>query len=53
MTMFSTLKTRIERRARYHRAVRELRSMPLDVALDLDLDRADAHRIAHRAVYGA
>ena len=39
------------RRARYARTVAELKSMPLDVALDLDIDRADAERIAARAVY--
>jgi hypothetical protein len=26
--------------------------MPLDVALDLDIYRGDARKIAHRAVYG-
>jgi len=41
------------RRARYNRTVAELRAMPRDVALDLDLDPADAKRIAARAVYGA
>ncbi len=52
----TTLMTRIreiaQRRARYARTVAELRSMPLDVALDLDLDRAEARRLATRAVYG-
>jgi hypothetical protein len=42
-----------DRRARYLRTKRALRAMPLDVALDLDLDRAEADRLAARAVYGA
>jgi uncharacterized protein YjiS (DUF1127 family) len=42
-----------DRRTRYARTRRELRAMPLDVALDLDLDRAEADRLAARAVYGA
>jgi uncharacterized protein YjiS (DUF1127 family) len=41
------------RRARYARTVAELRAMPLDVALDLDIHKGDAERIAARAVYGA
>jgi hypothetical protein len=39
-------------RAAYRRTLAELRSMPLDVALDLDIDRSHAAQIAHRAVYG-
>jgi hypothetical protein len=39
-------------RAAYRRTLSELRSMPIDVALDLDIDRANAARIAHKAVYG-
>ena len=41
-----------EKRARYRRTVAELKSMPLDVALDLDIHRGDAERIARAAVYG-
>jgi len=41
-----------EKRARYQRTVSELKSMPLDVALDLDLYKGDAERIAREAVYG-
>jgi hypothetical protein len=41
-----------DRRARYARTVAELRAMPLDVALDLDLYPGDAERIAAQAVYG-
>ncbi len=50
--LVTTLRTRLERRAAYLRTLRELRSMPLDVALDLDIDHGDAKRIAARAVYG-
>ena len=41
-----------DKRARYARTVAELRAMPLDVALDLDIHRDDAERIAAEAVYG-
>ena len=51
--LFSTLQDRLARRARYNRTVRELRAMPLDVALDLGIAREDAKAIAARAVYGA
>ena len=44
---------RFSKRAAYLRTARELRNLPLDVALDLDIDRKDANRIAYRAVYGA
>lgn len=50
--LFVKLAAALERRARYRRTVAELRAMPLDVALDLDIDRAAAPRIARRAVYG-
>lgn len=40
------------KRARYQRTVAELKAIPLDTALDLDLYPGDAEKIAHRAVYG-
>lgn len=43
----------LKKRAAYHRTVRELRRLPLDVALDLDIFPGDAEAIAHRAVYGS
>lgn len=43
----------LKKRAAYHRTVRELRRMPLDVALDLDIFPGDAETIARRAVYGS
>ncbi|MEE4118025.1 MAG: hypothetical protein V2I65_03315 [Paracoccaceae bacterium] len=41
-----------DRRARYLRTRQELRALPLDVALDLDIYPGDADRIARSAVYG-
>lgn len=38
--------------ATYRRTARELRQLPVDTALDLDLYAGDADRIARRAVYG-
>ena len=52
MTLIETIRQTIAKRAVYARTKRELRAMPLDVALDLNIDRADAARIAHIAVYG-
>lgn len=37
---------------RYRSTVAAIRAMPLDVALDLEIDREDARHIARRAVYG-
>jgi hypothetical protein len=42
-----------EKRARYQRTVAELKALPLDVALDLDIYPGDAERIARDAVYGS
>ena len=42
----------LKKRAAYHQTVRELRRMPLDTALDLDIYQGDAKAIARRAVYG-
>ncbi|MFQ6553370.1 hypothetical protein AAD018_013615 [Aestuariibius insulae] len=52
MSLITTLKDQARKRAAYRRTVSEIRKLPLDVALDLDIDRADAKRIASRAVYG-
>ena len=51
--LLNQLQGAVRARAAYRRTVSELHRMPLDVALDLDLDRADAPRIAHKAVYGS
>jgi hypothetical protein len=50
--LFTRMQDAVRARAAYRRTLTELRQMPLDVALDLDIDRTNAARIAHRAVYG-
>ncbi len=52
MKFLASFRRNAEKRAAYRRTLKELRSMPLDVALDLDIDRASASRIAREAVYG-
>ncbi|MEM9854132.1 MAG: hypothetical protein AAF841_06720 [Pseudomonadota bacterium] len=52
MALLADLKTRLAKRRAYNRTVSELKSMSLDVALDLDLYPGDAEVIAARAVYG-
>ena len=53
MTHFiQTLQIAAAKRAAYLRTRDEIRRMPLDVALDLGIDRADADRMAQAAVYG-
>jgi uncharacterized protein YjiS (DUF1127 family) len=42
----------LQKRRSYNRTVRELRRLPLDVALDLDIYPGDAEKLAQRAVYG-
>ena len=42
----------LKKRRAYHRTLNELRHLPLDVALDLDINPRDAAKIARRAVYG-
>ncbi|MCL3882857.1 hypothetical protein [Marivita sp. GX14005] len=48
----SSLRARLNKRAAYNRTVREIRAMPRDVALDLDIYPGDAEKIARKAVYG-
>lgn len=50
--MITELTTRLQKFAAYTRLKRELRAMPLDVALDLGLFREDAKRTALTAIYG-
>ena len=52
-TIIDRVAFRLKKRADYRRTVAALRSMPVDVALDLDIFPGDAERIAARAVYGA
>lgn len=51
--MFERIRTAASKRRAYLRTKREIESMPLDVALDLDIYRGDAAKIAAQAVYGA
>lgn len=53
MALFSSLRRAASQRVHYNRTVREIRNLPLDVALDLDIDRDNARSIARAAVYGA
>lgn len=48
MNLFNNL----QKRAAYNRTVRELSNLPLNVAIDLDIDPTDAKRLARKAVYG-
>jgi hypothetical protein len=52
MGLFETIRRNASRRASYARTVREIRNLPLDTALDLDIDRGNAEQIAYAAVYG-
>lgn len=53
MTEFLTqLQTRLKQRAAYARTKSELEAMPLEVAIDLDIYKPDAAKLASRAVYG-
>ena len=51
MTVFKTLRAAVQKRAAYIRTRNELRALPLDVALDLNIYQGDADKIAWRAVY--
>ncbi len=50
--LLNTIQTRLRKRAAYARTVAELRAMPLDVAIDLDIYPPDAEKLAAKAVYG-
>ena len=52
MTMFTTLRTALAKRAAYNRLRHELASMPRDVALDLGMFPEDAEKVAAKAIYG-
>ncbi len=52
MTLFSQIRTALNKRAAYIRTRNEIRDMPLDVALDLNIYRGDADQMAYQAVYG-
>jgi uncharacterized protein YjiS (DUF1127 family) len=50
--MLDQLRESARKRTAYKRTVWEIENMPLDAALDLGIYRGDAHRLAHKAVYG-
>ncbi len=52
MTLINTIREAARKRAAYNRTVAAIEAMPLDTALDLDIHRPDARRIARKAVYG-
>lgn len=52
MTLFSSVRAAVQKRAAYIRTRNELASLPVDVALDLDIYPGDADKIAHKAIYG-
>ncbi len=51
-TLFNSVLDAARKRIAYERTVAAIETMPLDVALDLDIHRPDARKIAHKAVYG-
>ena len=50
--ILTTIQTRLRQRAAYLRTKTELENMPLEVAIDLDIYKPDAAKLASRAVYG-
>ncbi|WP_420863205.1 hypothetical protein [Algirhabdus cladophorae] len=52
MIILTTLTTAVQKWMEYRNTLAELRAMPLNVALDLDIYRGDAKKIAAKAVYG-
>ena len=53
ISFVATVTEAARKRAAYRRTVTELENLPTNVAMDLNIDRGDVKRIAHRAVYGA
>lgn len=53
MTYFDRIRTILANRAQYNRTRHELRNLPLDTQIDLDLNARDTDAIARQAVYGA
>jgi len=52
MTMFSALRTRLQKRAAYNRTRHAIARLPVDLALeDLGIYPGDADKIAAKAVY--
>ncbi len=51
-TLLTTLQNSLRQRAAYRRTKAELEAMPLEVAIDLDIYKPDAAKLAEKAVYG-
>ncbi len=51
-TLLTHIQDRLRKRAAYERTRRELANMPLEVAIDLDIYKPDADKIAADVVYG-
>ena len=52
MTLIDRIRATIQKRATYKKTLTEIRALPLDVALDLDIYPPDARQIAYDRVYG-
>ncbi len=52
MTVLTQVRNAVKKRMQYISTKRALENLPLDVALDLDIYRGDAARIASKVVYG-
>lgn len=52
LTNMTTMIDAWTKRRTYRRTLAELRALPIDSLLDLDLHRGDLSAVAHRAVYG-
>ncbi len=50
--ILTTIQARLRQRAAYLRTKSELENMPLEVAIDLDIYKPDAAKLAAHAVYG-
>ena len=51
MTLIDTIRQAISKRAVYASTKHKIFSMPLDVALDLNIDRDNAAQISRQAIY--
>jgi hypothetical protein len=52
MKVLKNLREAARKAAQYRQIVSEIENMPLEVALDVNIYRGDAHKIARQAVYG-
>ena len=52
MKLISTIREALQKHAAYIRTRNEIRDMPLEIALDLNIYRGDADALARQAIYG-